>query len=39
MELGPEWPGEDALHNCGVCAEIDEQPPLDSAFDDWYAHG
>jgi hypothetical protein len=39
MELRPKWLGEDALHQCGVCAEIDEQPPLDDAFDDWNAHG
>jgi hypothetical protein len=39
MELGAKWLGEDALHHGGVCAEIDEQPPFDDAFDDWNAHG
>jgi len=38
MELGPKRRWQDSLHHRWLGPEIDEQPSLDSAFDDWNAH-
>jgi len=38
MEPGPKRRGQDSLHDRWLGPEIDEQPSLDCAFDDWNTH-
>jgi hypothetical protein len=38
MELGPKRRRKNPLHDCWLSAEVDEQPPLDRAFDNWNTH-
>src|SRR2546425_13106179 len=38
MELGPKRLGPNALHHCRVGSEVDQQPSLNRALDDWNTH-
>src|SRR5262245_2038898 len=38
VKLGSKRSWKDALHDGRISSEINEQPSLDCAFDDWNAH-